>query len=213
MIITIASQKGGSGKTTIGINLALVMAGLEPKRSVALVDADEQQSAGETLRGHNRENLAVYEATEKTHRLIESIKGNHNVVIIDTPPHSQEVVYQSAAVSDLVIIPLQPSPLDVRGVANTVKALQFIKENHNPTLLCRFLINRAKPRSILASEIRQTLSKFYPYPAFDSVLQDREVYKRSMITGKSVVEYDKTGPATNEIEVLISEIIKLIKTH
>lgn len=210
MIITIASQKGGSGKTTIGINLALVMAGLEPKSNVALVDADEQQSVGETLQGHNRSNLTVYEATEKPHRLIESIKGNHDVIIIDTPPHSQEVVYQSAAVSNLVIIPLQPSPLDVRGVAKTVKALQFIKDNHNPGLLCRFLINRVKPRSILSSEIRQAILKFYPYPAFDSMLQDREIYKRSLVTGKSVLEYDRTGPATHEVEALISEIKKLI---
>lgn len=213
MIITIASQKGGSGKTTIGINLAFVMAGLEPKCSVALVDADEQQSVGETLKGHNKNNLTVYEATEKPHRLIESIKHNHDVIIIDTPPHSQEVVYQSAAVSNLVIIPLQPSPLDVRGVAKTVKALQFIKESLNPGLLCRFLINRVKPRSILSSEIRQTILKFYPYPAFDSALQDREIYKRSLVTGKSVLEYDRTGPAKYEIENLISEINKLIKAQ
>ena len=214
MIITITSQKGGSGKTTVGINLALVMAGLKLNGNVALIDTDEQRSCIETLQSHGpRENLTLYEVAEKPHRLIEKIKSDHDVIIIDTPPHSQEVVYQSAAVSNLVLMPLQPSPLDVRGVAKTVKAMEFIKKNHNPNLLCRFLINRANPRAILSNDIRETLTKFYPYPTLDSVLQDREIYKRSLISGKSVFEYDKAGPASLEIEKLINEIIALIKSQ
>jgi chromosome partitioning protein len=212
MIITIASQKGGSGKTTICINLALAMAGLRKNQRVALVDTDEQRSCIETLNTQGtRENLTLYEVTEKTHRLVETIRDKHEIIIIDTPPHSQEVVYQAAAVSDLVIIPLQPSPLDVRGVLKTVQAMEFIKENNNPHLLCRFLINRVNPRSILSHEIRATLTKFYPYPIFNSVLQNREIYKRSLVSGKSVLEYDKNGTAGQEIKKLINEINRLVK--
>lgn len=209
MIITIASQKGGVGKSTICINLALALAGLTSKPDVALVDADEQRSCIETLRGHKRENLTLYEAPEKPHRTVEQLK--HKAIFIDTPPHSHETMYQAAAVSDLVIIPLQPSPLDIRGIANTVKALQVIQEKINPKLKCCFLVNRITPRTILANEIRATLEKTYPFPVLKTMLHNREAYKQSLITGLSVIEYDKASPAAQEIRNLLVEITKVIK--
>ncbi len=213
MIITVASQKGGSGKTTVAINLALVIAGLKNKYRVALVDADQQRSVTETLQGHERDNLTLYESTEKTHRLIESIKGEFDMIFIDTPGHSNEGMYQAASVSDLVIIPLKPSPLDVRAMAITVKAVTFIQEKYNPGMLCRFLVNMVNPRSVLAQEIRATLEKFYPFPAFTTMLQEREIYKRSLVSGKSVLEYDKGKPAAKEIRDLFAEIDKLTKNR
>lgn len=213
MIITIASQKGGVGKSTISINMALGMAGLKSKYKVALVDADEQRSCIETLQPHNgRENLKLYEAAEKPHRLIEKITAKHQIIFIDTPPHSHEVMYQAAAVSQLVIIPLQPSPLDIRGVSRTVKAIEVIKGKHNPDLQCRFLINRITPRTILANEIRAALVKYYPYPTLDAVLHNREAYKQSLITGLSVIEYDKNSQAAAEMNKLLIEIVNIVST-
>jgi chromosome partitioning protein len=209
VIITIASQKGGVGKSTIAINIALGIAGLSSKPHVALVDADEQGSCLETLQGHERENFTLYKAQEKPHRIIEQLK--QSVIIIDTPPHSHETMYQAAAVSDLIIIPLQPSPLDVRGIANTVKALQVIQMKVNRKLQCRFLVNRITPRTVLANEIRDTLENTYPFPVLETMLHNREAYKQSLLTGFSVIEYDKNSPAAQEMEHLLTEISRLIK--
>ena len=209
MIITIASQKGGVGKSTVCINLALALAGLPSRPDVGLVDADEQKSCIETLRGHSRDNLTVYEAPDKPHRTIEQLK--HRAIFIDTPPHSHETMYQAAAVSDMVVIPLQPSPLDIRGIANTVKALQVVQQKFNSALKCCFLVNRITPRTILANDIRLTLESTYPFPVLQTMLHNREAYKQSLITGLSVIEYNKASPAAMEIGNLLKEVTKVLK--
>lgn len=209
MIVTIASQKGGVGKSTVAMNLALGIAGLKKRYSVALLDADQQKSCCETLQHHQKNNLTILEAAEKPHRIVEELE--QQIIIIDTPPHSNEIIYQAAAVSDIVLIPLQPSPLDIRGVAKTVKALTIIHERMNPELQCRFLINRMTPRTILANEIRSALKKYYPFPILNGMLHNREAYKQSLITGLSVMEYNRTSRAAREMEKLLIEIAKMMK--
>jgi len=212
MKISIISQKGGSGKSTVAINLALAVAGLPAKPRVALVDADEQLSCVETLAGHQRENLFLYETREKPHQLIEKLR--EGVVFIDTAPHSDEIMYQVAAVSNLVVIPIQPSPLDIRAMARTVKALELIKEKYNPKLKVRLLINRITLRTTLAGEIRETLSRLYPEVAvLQAMLHNREAYKQSLITGQSVIEYDRNSPAAKELAALLVEIGKIVKLN
>ena len=209
MIITIGSQKGGVGTSTVAINLALGIASLSKKIDVALVDADAQKSCIETLQNHKRKNLTLYEAQEKPHRLIESL--SQKIIIVDTPPHSHETMYQAAAVSDVVIIPLQPSPLDIRSIAITVKALTVIQKKINPHLQCHFLINRITHRTILSSEIRPVLKQRYPFQIFETMLHNREAYKQSLITGLSVLEYDKKSEAAKEMQMFLMEIIKAFK--
>lgn len=209
MIITIASQKGGVGKSTIAINLALAVAGLPAKPKVALVDADEQRSCIETLAGYDRENLKLYEAAENPHNVIKSLA--EKIVFVDTPPHSHQVAYQAAAVSNLVIIPIQPSPLDVRAIKTTVKALVLIQQKYNPGLKVRFLVNRITPRTTLAGEIRATLERLYHFPILETVLHDRQAYKQSFVTGQSVVEFDRGSPAAKEIAALLVEISGIVK--
>lgn len=211
MIVTIASQKGGVGKSTVSMNLALGVAGLSDSYSVALIDADQQLSCLETLQNYKRDNLSLYEGTRKPHRLVKSIVSKHKALFIDTPPHSHEIMYQAAAVSRLVIIPLQPSPLDIRGVGKTVKALKVIKEKVNPKLECRFLVNRVKPRTILANDFKVALSKHYSFPAFKTMMHDREAYKQSLITGKSVLEFRKKSPAAEEMGQILIEVAKILR--
>lgn len=210
MIISIVSQKGGVGKSTVTINLALAIAGLPHKPTVALVDSDEQRSCIETLEGHGRDNLHLYEALEKPHKILEGLK--EQVIICDTPPIGHDVAYQCAASSSLVIVPLQPSPLDVRSLAKTVRALTVIKEKYRPKLQTRFLINRLSAGTVLGTEIRGYLNKLYPaIPVLDSVLHDRQAYKQSLLTQQSVIEFDKSSHAAKEMGNLVIEIVNIAK--
>jgi chromosome partitioning protein len=123
-------------------------------------------------------------------------------------------MYQVAAVSHLVIIPVQPSPLDVRAMARTVKALGMIREKYNPKLKTRLLINRITLRTTLAGEIRETLARLYPgVPVLESMLHNREAYKQSLITGQSVIEYDRASAAARELGALLIEIGKIVKLN
>ena len=208
MIITVANQKGGAGKSTIVINIALILAGLSRKPTVALVDTDKQRSCVQTLQGHERENLKIYEAAEKPDKVIQEL--SEKFIIVDTPPHSHEIAHLAAALSDVVIIPVQPSPLDIRAAADTVQALQAIQK-HMPNLQCCFLVNRIAGGTILAKEIKSTLERFYPFPVLETMLHDRQAYKQSLITGQSVLEYDKRSAAAQEMEKLVIEIVKAAK--
>ncbi len=211
VIITIASQKGGVGKSTIAINLALVMAGYSKKSSIALVDADSQQSCIKMLQGYKRNNLTLYPASEDPHYTIEKIEKKHHSILIDTAPHSHQTMYQATALSDFVIIPLQPSPLDIDAIENTVNALVTIKEKYNPTMQCYFLINRITKRTTLGNGIKEELKRRYPFSILKAMLYDREMYKQSLLTGISVVEYDKGSKAARDMSILLYEINGIIK--
>lgn len=204
MVISFVNAKGGTGKTTAAINLALAMVGAAPAAKIALVDADPQRSCLDTLAGHEWDNLALYAAPDKPHLVIEAL--TENVVVVDTAGHSSESGWQVAAVSNLVVIPIGASPLDVRAVAATVKALNIIREKYNPHLACRFLLNQIVPRASLAGEIRATIERLYPFPAMRTELATRQAYRQSLVDGQSVIEYDRRSKAAQEITALVAEI-------
>ncbi len=126
MIITLTNQKGGCGKSTATMNLALGTAALHYK--TALIDTDEQKSCVETLEGHPKNNLTVYEAKDTIENLVAEIKDKYNFIFIDTPPHSHHIMYQTMAVSDFIIIPLQASPLDIRSAKRTIDACEKVQK-------------------------------------------------------------------------------------
>ncbi len=202
MIITIGNQKGGCGKSTVTMNLALGTAAL--KYSTALIDADVQKSCLETLQGHEKENLTTYESGEGVHRLAKSLKDDF--IFIDTPPHSDTVMYQAIAVADLVIIPLQPSPLDIRSARRTVALCTEIEEKLGKQIVCYFLLNKINPRTTLGREVAGHLAEMYRIPIMETRLQNRILYQQALIYGRSVLEYGKSNPAAKEVADLLVEV-------
>lgn len=213
MIITVATTKGGVGKSTITMNLALGSA--KVGISTAIVDTDEQRSCIEILQGHDKKNLTLYEITEEPHNILHKIRPKHEIIFVDTPPHTHLLMRQAIMASDLAILPLQPSILDIKSMAKTVKdclRIQKIKAQKNlPMLRCYFLVNRINPRTILGSEIRATLGNHYPFPIFKTMLHSREIYKQSLNEGQSVFEYDRKSQAAEETKALLHEVIKIRK--
>lgn len=202
MIITIGNQKGGCGKSTVTMNLALGTAAL--KYSTALIDADIQKSCLETLQGHEKENLTTYESGEGVHRLAKSLQDDF--IFIDTPPHSDTVMYQAIAVADLVIIPLQPSPLDIRSARRTVALCLEIEEKLGKQIVCYFLLNKINPRTTLGREVAGHLAEMYRIPIMETRLQNRILYQQALIYGKSVLEYGRNNPAAKEVADLLVEV-------
>lgn len=209
MIITLATQKGGVGKSTIAMNLAMGFASLLKKHKVALVDADYQESCMQIMQGHKFKNLDVIAAPEEPHKTIQKLKG-YTAIFVDTPPDLDATMYQACAVSDIVVMPVQPSPLDLKATFKTVEVLQRIKEKGNLKYKCFFLINRASKGTVLANQMRPFIEKNYPFPALKTVLHNREVYKQSLIEGMSVVDFDKGSDATKEVAELIKELNRII---
>lgn len=209
MIVTLTNQKGGCGKSTATLNLALGTAALG--YDTALIDADEQKSCIETLQDYDKSRLTVYESGKDVDTLATEVKDNFKFVFIDTPPHSHHIMFQAMAVSDIIIIPLQASPLDIRSAKRTIEACEQVQQKVKRKIPCYFLLNRVNPRTNLSKEIGSYINELYSVPLLQSRLHNRVAYAQSLMHGKSVIEYNRSSDAALEVRKLLKEVHRIMQ--
>jgi len=207
MIITLTNQKGGCGKSTATMNLALGTAALNYK--TALIDADEQKSCLETLQDYTKPNLSLYEAGKNVDSLATELKDDFHFIFIDTPPHSHHIMFQAMAVSDFIIISLQASPLDIHSAKRTIEASEKVQQEVGRKIPCYFLLNRVNPRTNLSKEIGVYIRELYSVPLLQSRLHNRVAYAQSLMHGKSVIEYSRSSDAALEVTNLLKEVHRI----
>ncbi|MBU0961117.1 MAG: ParA family protein [Proteobacteria bacterium] len=209
MIVTLTNQKGGCGKSTTTMNLALGTAALNYR--TALIDADEQKSCIETLQDHTKPNLNLYEAKKDVGSLATKLKDKFDFIFIDTPPHSHHVMFQAMAVSDFIIIPLQASPLDIRSAKRTIDACEKVQKEVGRKIPSYFLLNRVNPRTTLSKEIGTYIRELYSVPLLQSRLHNRVAYAQSLMHGKSVIEFSRSSDAALEVTNLLKEVHRIFQ--
>lgn len=194
-VIALASQKGGSGKTTIAAHLA-VQAGRVKQGPAVLVDTDPQASLGEWWRERKDEApaLATVKFDALDANLAELRSYGTAVAIIDTPPALAASIERVIAVSDLVLIPARPSPHDLRAVAATVAMASGAGK---PIL---FVVNGAAPRANITAEAVAALSEHGRVAPI--ILYQRTDYAASMIDGRTVMETSPSGRSAREVAEL-----------
>jgi chromosome partitioning protein len=194
-VIALASQKGGSGKTTIAAHLA-VQAGRVKQGPAVLVDTDPQASLGEWWRERRDEApaLATVKFDALDANLAELRSYGTAVAIIDTPPALAASIERVIAVSDLVLIPARPSPHDLRAVAATVAMASGAGK---PIL---FVVNGAAPRANITAEAVAALSEHGRVAPI--ILYQRTDYAASMIDGRTVMETSPSGRSAREVAEL-----------
>ena len=210
MIVALLNQKGGAGKTTLALNLAGVWAG-RGKR-VILIDADPQGSALDWSQQREHEGLPrlfsiVGLARDTLHREAPELARGADMIVIDGPPRVAALMRSAILASDVVLIPVQPSPLD--GWASA-EMLALITEAHiyRPELTARFVLNRCGARTVLARETAATLADHDP-PVLASTIGQRIAFAAAAQSGRLVSELDGDTPAAREIAALADEIDRL----
>ena len=208
MIIGVLNQKGGVGKTTLSVNLAAALT--EQDRRVLLVDVDPQGSALDWGVARKDEPLfAVVGLPRATiHRDIETIGQGYDDIIIDGPPRVTELARSCIMASDLILIPVQPSPYDVWASEEIIKLYQealVYKEN----LKCAFVINRKIANTAIGRDVREALAT-YDVPVLESSVTQRVVFAEAAAAGRSVSEIDPGSSAATEITAVLNEVKGMI---
>jgi chromosome partitioning protein len=205
-IITLAQQKGGSGKTTIAAHLAVAFA--RQGGAVAILDVDPQGSFGEWFEA--RERGLGEDATGMTFRTASgwgarrearSLARDFDFVIVDTPPKSDSEARPAIEAADLVAVPIQPTPVDLWATQPT---LALIAGERRPGLL---VINRVPQRATLTTEMVAAIHEL-GWVAADTQLGNRVGFAASMGKGSTVLELDPTGKAALEVEALAAEVLR-----
>ncbi len=208
-VLTVAQQKGGAGKTTLAIHLAVhwARAGLK----VALVDVDPQGSVtawgavrAQRLGGADP-NLAVSAVSGwRASSEIEKLAKTHDRVLVDSAPHAETEARIAVRAANLVLAPIQPSVMDLWAINPTLK---LAADEKRPVLL---VLNRVPARSKTAAAVIEAAQQLGA-PIAASSLGNRTALAAALAIGSGVAETEPNGAAGQEIAALAAEIDAMLK--
>ncbi len=209
-IITIAQQKGGAGKTTMAAQLAVALA--TGKRKVALVDIDPQGSLtawhglrrktmGQDAGGIHLSVVAGWQLSNELGRL----RDDFDLLIVDSAANADTENKAAIRASDLVLVPMQPSLVDLWATGPTLTLAEKQKTR------AMLLLNRVPPRGKLLDTIRQKVRE-EGLPCMKASLGNRVAFASSMLEGRGVLETEKSSLAAKEILTVLREVEKSLKT-
>jgi len=209
IVLTVAQQKGGAGKTTLAAQLA---AALAADRRVAVLDIDPQKSLARwhALRKDQARAAAAGltfadTAGWKLATEIDRLRRDHDVVLIDSPPHAETEARLAVRAADLVLVPVQPSPLDLWATGPTLDLARAERRD------ARIVLNRAPSRGRLLDATEAEIARGET-PALSASLGNRSAYAMAMAAGLGVTESAPRSLAAEEVRGLVSALSPWLRT-
>jgi chromosome partitioning protein len=203
LIITVATMKGGSGKSTVASCLAVYwhLRGRRP----TLIDADPQRSVMRlAARERGLGGVAVIEdATEDAAMTARRIASTGGLVIIDTPGFRSKTTLDCVTASDFLLVPVKPSPFDVDRMLDTVGFLTNRTDGRRSLFRC--LLTQTTRDSVIAKHIRSELVEA-GLPVLQSEMANRVAYPEASLWGATPSLMSWKGPAAREIAAIADEL-------
>lgn len=202
--LSMIAQKGGTGKTTLSIHLA-VQATLNDIK-VLLVDIDPQASATTWWQRRQAEKpeLAQADGNKLENILAAARQNDYELIIIDSAPHNSTAAQTCARLSDMILIPTRPAILDLDAIGATT---QLVENMGTPA---RIVLNACPPPTRygephIVSEAREALQE-YRLPVSAAALSQRAAFSHALIDGRAISEFDPKSKAAVEINALWDSI-------
>ena len=207
-IITLATSKGGAGKSTLARNLAAHWLNIGLK--VAIVDADPQ---GSIINRHNPEGElkdlhVIAEPEETVSHLIQEIKHQFDYIIVDTGGFRNRTTVRALIETDLALIPLKPSADDVSGALEThnlINELNKTPERVAQPIKYRMIITMSQQGTIISKHVRNELEQL-GYLVLKAEMYHRVAYPEAAINGLSPCVTDPEGAAARDITNIVKEL-------
>lgn len=204
MIITVGNTKGGVGKSTISVNLAVESSRRQMK--TLLIDTDPQGSAMAFRGERDTDDInAIALITDKLHKDIQSFRESFDMIIIDAGGRDNKVFRSAVAACELFLLPVLPSQFDVWAAEDSLKVFKEIQP-FNAMTGC-IVLNMVRPNTIVSNEAKVALAEYEKdLPLAIEALHNRVAYKTSISQGLGVSEYEPRGKAATEIQALFTRI-------
>ena len=210
-IISFLSEKGGSGKTTDATNIACAFQRYHAAESVEtlLIDADPQGSSRNWNDANHGTMVPVIGLDRDTIAVdLKAISHGYHYIIIDGAPRIAKTTSAAIRVSDLIVIPVQPSPYDVWACADLVDLIRARQEVSGGFPDACFLISRAIKGTKLSAEVHEALN-VYGLPVLESFTTQRVAYPTSAAKGLSIYQ-SADKEAIKEIDSIYKEILERV---
>lgn len=207
-VFSVINQKGGVGKSTIAINLARAIQ--QDGATVAVIDCDPQGTtmdwAALNIKNVGGKFFPVfqYQIKDLSNKL--DTLTSYDCIVIDGAPRLEDLSVEIIKVSDVIIIPIQPSPNDVWA---SISFVELIKERQKVKigLKAYFVINRQKPNTSTIKDVRAAL-KNLDIKVLENGINDRVAFAKTLGNGQTV--FEESGKALNEIKAFANELLQEI---
>jgi chromosome partitioning protein len=209
MIVTVGNTKGGVGKSTISVNLAVEAA--RDGKKVLLVDTDPQGSSIAFRAERETDDIrAVALVSDKLHKDIKEFSAAFDWIVIDAGGRDNAVFRSAVAACDVFLLPVLPSQFDVWAAEDAVKVFREIQPFNN--MLGRIVLNMVRPNTRVCKEAQEALESYLDdLPLIEQRLHNRVAYKASISNGVGVSEYEPSGPSAKDMNGLYKELLFINK--
>lgn len=201
LVISVINGKGGSGKTTTALALAACLG--ERLGKVLLVDADPQGSAAWVAQGMAETGLFDL-AQETNPQVLAQLRqvASYSALVVDTPPAlADSTLTLVAKLSDFLVLPASPSPLDLRELTRTIQGLILPTQVPYRVLLCRVDTRRRIEAIQIQSQLRSSGVRI-----FDTVIRSRVALERFIVEGVPLTQYPGARPSAEEYRKVLDQI-------